>query len=116
MAWLCAHAFEPPGNGRKVAQIEAALARTMRISVERNVGDGIRVSSEPIVALEVCFHHGKCGIPFRVPLRNKTLFLLKVILRRVVEPEPRHRDIRFVTVLFEEHPGEGLPPAPSIRR
>src|SRR5712671_4171847 len=42
--------------------------------------------------------------------------LLKFLFRCKREPEARHRDVGFVTVLFEEHPLQHLGPAPTVSR
>jgi len=98
----------------KSLRIKSAVGCAMRVGVERDIGDGNNRSGEPIARLEVTFHDAQSGVSFRVPFRDEVPFLFQFLWRRECQPVARHRDVRLVAVLLEEHPLQHLRAVPFI--
>src|SRR5215469_6021532 len=104
MPRLIAHPIDPAADCRIHREIETALRRAMRVAEEGNVGDRIARAGKPIPFAQMIFHHGQRRVSLCMPFGSEMLSLLQFLFWRVSQIEPRHRDVRFVAVLFEEHP------------
>jgi len=106
VARLRGDALEPRADPQVRLEVETALFGDVCVGVEREVCERHRVADEPLPALEVPLHRveraGTAVVPARKPLAGL------VGPAGVGEPEPRHRDVRLVVVLLEEHPLQHL--------
>ena len=61
VCWLHGNAINPAPDGRKAAEIEVAFVGYVRVCVQRDIGDRIRIVREPIGRREATFHHAERG-------------------------------------------------------
>src|SRR5262245_6955104 len=95
----------------KIIQGKAAFVGDMRVSEERDVGDGI-VADEEMIFRQVGFHDSQ-----RLPTSVASGFDDRCALRRiglVLQPKAGGSDVWFVAVLLEGHPLKDQSPRFSI--
>lgn len=111
---LRANPLEPRAHGDKRREIEPALVRHVRVSIESDVGDRVLVGDEERALRKVALHHAERFVP-------EPRFLLEELPsifgeREVLEPEARRGDVRLVAVLLEKEPFEHLGALPACFR
>jgi len=95
-------------------EVEAAIGRAVRIGIERDVGDRVILAAEPGFARQVLLHHRERLV---APLlQPRQLGAPRRVGGEVAQDEARHRDVRLVAVLFEEHPLQRARAAGAVAR
>lgn len=106
------HAIEPRADVRERGQLETAVAGTVGVRVQRDVGDAVAFADEPVAPGQVLLHHRQ---HLRALLQQRREFgLARVVGRQPAADETRHRNARLVTVLLEEQPLQRLRAQPGV--
>src|SRR3954463_10354273 len=102
VARLLLDARQPGADCRIAAEVEAAVGGAVRVGVERDVGDRVAPRGEERFLREMLLHDAERLVA--ALLQARQLGAPGCVRRQVVEDVTRHRHVRLMAVLLEEHP------------
>src|ERR1700736_421465 len=115
MARLARDALEPTADCGEKRKLKTTFGRHMGVGVKGNIGDGVALSGEEMISLEVFFHDAESLVAFLHPVLERMLLQLTSASNHG-EPKPGGAEVGFETVLLEKHPLQRFGPIDSVVR